>query len=177
MPVKNEKTEAEMAADIVRDAGGKVVGRTRLQKMAYLLEISGLGCGFPFEYRHYGPFSEELANAVVNAQIADLITEEERMATWGGFYSIFKTKPGAGPANSNVNAARKQILDLGMEANPISLELAATAAFLAAEGNSEPWAETRHRKPEKAAKYLDDAKALYAQLRSVETPKPLPAIP
>jgi hypothetical protein len=76
-----------------------------------------------------------------------------------------------------VNAARKQILDLGMEANPISLELAATAAFLAAEGNSEPWAETRHRKPEKAAKYLDDAKALYAQLRSVETPKPLPAIP
>ncbi len=175
MPALNwNKSEAIKAADIIRDAGGKVVGKTRLQKMAYLLEMSGLGCGFSFEYRHYGPFSEDLANAVVIAQIADLIAEEEHTAWWGGSYSVFKTI--SEPAISNVNAARKRILELGMEANPISLELAATAAFLAKEGGSDPWEETRRRKPEKAQKCMADAKDLYAKLRTVKSPKPMPAI-
>jgi len=176
MPViRISKSDVEDAADIVRDAGGKVVGKTRLQKMAYLLEVSGLGSGFPFEYRHYGPFSEELANAVVIAQIAGLITEEEHTASWGGSYSIFNSVSGA--SNPHVNAARLRILALGSEANPISLELAATAAYLAAkEKNGDPWAETERRKPEKAAKYLPDAKALYAKLKLIETPKPLPKI-
>jgi uncharacterized protein YwgA len=176
MPVLNSsKSDAENAADIIRDAGGKVVGKTRLQKVAYLLEISGLGCGFSFEYRHYGPFSEDLANAVVTAQIADLITEDERTAWWGGSYSIFKIISGS--ANFNINAARKRILELGMKANPISLELAATAAFLANEGDSDPWAETSKRKPEKAEKWLNEAKDLYATLKSVKNlPKQLPSI-
>jgi uncharacterized protein YwgA len=175
MPVLNgNKSDAENAADIIRDAGGKVVGKTRLQKMTYLLEISGLGCGFFFEYRHYGPFSEELANAVVTAQIADLLTEEEHTAWWGGSYSIFKVR--SGTANSNARGARKQILELGMKANPISLELAATAAFLSKEGESDPWEETKRRKPEKADKWLNEARDLYAKLRTVKAPQPLPAI-
>jgi hypothetical protein len=32
----------QKAAEIVRDAGGRIVGRTKLQKIAYLLELSGL---------------------------------------------------------------------------------------------------------------------------------------
>ena len=130
MPVLNwSKSDAYKAADIIRDAGGKVAGKTRLQKMAYLLEISGLGCGFSFEYRHYGPYSEELANGVMIAQFSDLLIEEEHMARWGGSYSIFRAMQPT--PNSDVAAARKQILDLGVESNPISLELAATAAYLA----------------------------------------------
>ncbi len=42
-------------AEIVRDVGGRIVGRTRLQKIAYLLELAGFGVGFRFEYRHFGP--------------------------------------------------------------------------------------------------------------------------
>ncbi|MGP8269222.1 MAG: hypothetical protein ACLQLH_04075 [Terracidiphilus sp.] len=176
MPVLNRsKSDAENAADIIRDAGGKIVGKTRLQKIAYLLEISELGCGFSFEYRHYGPFSEDLANAVVIAQFADLITEEDHTASWGGSYSIFRTK--SGPTNSNINPARKRILELGMEANPISLELAATAAFLAKEGNSDAWEETRRRKPEKAKKWLKEARVLFASLKSVKNiPNKWPSI-
>ncbi|MGB8259536.1 MAG: hypothetical protein WCE75_04265 [Terracidiphilus sp.] len=176
MPVlKSNKSIADMAADIIRDAGGRVVGRTRLQKMAYLLEICGLGSGFSFEYRHYGPFSEELANAIVSAQITDLITEEERTALWGGSYSIFKATSESG--NPDVNAARKRILELGKEANPISLELAATAAFLAIEGERDPWEETKRRKPEKADKWLSKARVLYSALKSVGgTPQGLPEI-
>jgi len=175
MPVLNvPQTDAEKAADIIRDAGGEVVGRTRLQKIAYLLEITDLGSNFSFEYRHYGPYSEDLANGIAAACLWNLISEEERTAAWGGTYSIFKTSQ-ANP-KTDVNSARKKILDLGTRANPISLELAATAAFLANEGDSAPWKETSRRKPEKAKKWLQNAKELYAELKLVDTPKPLPAI-
>jgi uncharacterized protein YwgA len=58
------KPDWQKAAEIVRDAGGRIVGRTKLQKVAYLLELAGLGDGFQFEYRHYGPYSEDLAGAI-----------------------------------------------------------------------------------------------------------------
>jgi uncharacterized protein YwgA len=61
--------KAKKAAGLVRDAGGRIVGRTRLQKVAYLLTVTGLEEGFAFAYKHYGPYSEELATAT-----NDLIT-------------------------------------------------------------------------------------------------------
>lgn len=172
MPALINKSDAEKAADIVRHAGGQVVGKTRLQKMAYLLEITGLGAGFAFEYRHYGPYSEELADGITSAYFWDLISEEEHTANWGGTYSIFRAAPKPG----KVDPARKEILKLTVKANPISLELAATAAFLAKENSRDPWAETSRRKPDKAEKYLDDARVLYSKLRAINTPKRVPAI-
>jgi uncharacterized protein YwgA len=82
-------TEAQSAAEIVRDAGGQIVGRTRLQKIAYILEVSGLGGGFPFRYKHYGPYSERLADAAQTARIFGMLTEQETPAAWGGVYSIY----------------------------------------------------------------------------------------
>jgi uncharacterized protein len=172
--MKPQFSDAQNAADIVRDAGGRVVGRTRLQKMAYLLEISGLGAGFDFGYRYYGPFSEDLANAVSEAQYSELLAEEEHPTSWGGAYSVFKViRSGSASIKRD---ARTQILGIGVKANPVSLELAATAAYLALEGNRDPWSETRRLKPEKAEKHLEDAKRLYAELRQVNTPKALPPI-
>ena len=170
---KGEKRDTEKAASIVRDAGGRVVGRTRLQKMAFLLEITGLGDGFNFEYRHYGPYSEQLANAVSTAAIAGLISEEERATDWGGSYSIFTASPNP---DMTVSEARRELISCAVSADPIALELAATAAFLANEGESAPWNETARRKPEKAESSLDDAKVLYSKLQEVPTPVPLPLI-
>ena len=82
------ESDAEKAARIILDAGGELVGKTRLQKVAYILEITGLGFGFVFEYRHYGPFSEDLANGLVDAEVQRLISHEERQATWGGTRAI-----------------------------------------------------------------------------------------
>src|SRR6516165_2738715 len=149
---KQEKSPAEYAADIIQDAGGQVVGRTRLQKVAYLLEITGLGSGFLFEYRHYGPFSEELAEGVSIARDMSLIKQSEHSTWWGGSYSIFKSL--AASQKQTVDASRKQILSVGVKADPIALELAATAVFLALEKHSDPWGETSRRKPEKATKAL-----------------------
>jgi uncharacterized protein YwgA len=170
---KREKRDTEKAADIVRDAGGKVVGRTRLQKIAYLLELTGLGEGFQFEYRHYGPYSEDLANAVSFAAMSRLISEEERGTSWGGSYSIFTVDSSA---SRHVADARLELISQAARVDPVILELAATAAFFATEGVQDPWNETARRKPEKAAARLDDAKAFYLELQRIQTPRPIPTI-
>lgn len=162
------KRDVDKVTDIIRVAGGEIVGRTRLQKVAYLLELAGLGYGFRFEYRHYGPYSEDLALAARNADLLDLLEEEERPTSWGGFYSIFRVTG---------LSTRQEFAMAAAGADSVVLELAATAAFLAKEGISDPWGETARRKPEKAASgRLEIAKSLYQKLSKIETPKPLPLI-
>ncbi|WP_370154518.1 hypothetical protein [Ferrovibrio sp.] len=170
----SSKRDVDKAIDIIRDAGGEIVGRTRLQKIAYLLELAGMGGGFPFEYRHYGPYSEDLALAVRNACILGLIDEEERPASWGGVYSIYRLKPSGEASGANDRAGLVQKV---VHADPIELELAATAAFLSTQGYDNPWVETAKRKPDKAqGNRLEKAKDLYKALNQVSTPTALPAI-
>lgn len=173
MSQTNMSRDFERATQIVRDCGGEVVGRTKLQKVAYLLEATGLGDGFAFEYRHYGPYSEQLTTAVRSAQLFDLLDEEERATSWGGTYSIFKVRQSCG-TDAGV---RGELARIAVLADAIELELAATAAFLASDGHKDAWAETARRKPQKAtARRVDGAKALYKQLQKLSTPKQLPAI-
>ncbi len=173
MSQSTEGRGVENVVGIIRDAGGRIVGRTRLQKIAYLLELVGAGSGFSFEYRHYGPYSEELASAAMMAAMMGKIDEEERAASWGGSYSIFVT-PGA---SHDAMTGRIALAREAVNADPIELELAATAAFLAANGSSEPWEETAKRKPEKVRNgRLENAKSLYRKLQAIKTPKRLPAI-
>jgi hypothetical protein len=169
------KHETEKIADIVRDAGGRIVGRTRLQKIGYLLELTGLGEGFPFQYRHYGPYSEELASAARDANALGMLSEQEYPATWGGLYSVFTTSNAA--PSDDVSPARIELVREAAGASAIELELAATAAFLADGGSRDPWGDTARFKPDKAqGSRLENAKALYRRFQRIETPKPLPRI-
>lgn len=87
---------AVKTAAIVRDAGGRIVGRTRLQKIAYLLSITGLEDGLPFAYKHYGPYSEDLATASRDADLLGLLSETEQQASWGGhLLDLFRPRWGA----------------------------------------------------------------------------------
>jgi len=52
--------DMEELVRIVSAADGQLVGRTRLQKTVYLLELAGLGSGYHFGHRFHGPYSEEL---------------------------------------------------------------------------------------------------------------------
>ena len=168
----NQRRDFERVVQIVSVSGGRVVGRTKLQKIAYLLEATGLGEGFSFEYRHYGPYSEQLASAARSAWLLGALKEEEHPTTWGGLYSIYSvtTEPAA-------ESAKTQLAKIAAGADSIELELAATAAFLASEGLGDPWGETAKRKPEKASPTrMEGAQKLYHQLQKIQTPKPLPAI-
>lgn len=163
------------AAEIVRDAGGRIVGRTKLQKVAYLMELSGLGSGFHFEYRHYGPYSERLSEAVGMADAFGLLKEEERRAEWGGTYSIYSVTESAG---ERATGPRSTFAERAAGINAVELELAATAAYLSCSaGSKDPWGDTQKLKPEKATdERLQAAKRAYAELQSLAVPKPLPKI-
>ena len=163
---------ASRAVAIVRAAGGRVVGRTRLQKIAYLLAAAGLDEGFSFVYKHYGPFSEDLATAAREADLLGLLSETEQPASWGGTFSTYVVKDYIGSA---APGARERLAREAATADAIELELAATAAFLAKEGHADPWKETARRKPEKADKgRIDKARILYRKLASIQTPVSLP---
>jgi len=169
------KRDVDKAADIVRDAGGKIIGRTRLQKIAYFLELAGVGDGFAFRYRHFGPYSEELASASRHAALLDLIDEVEQLTQWGGVYSVYTSL--AQKELTSSSSARRELASKAAEADSVVLELAATAAFLHSQGEADAWAETARRKPEKAThERLNEAKALYEGLRAIETDRPLPRI-
>lgn len=165
---------ARQAAAIVRDAGGYIVGRTKLQKIGFFLEAAGVGSGFPFRYKHYGPYSEQLAAATQHAAALRLIIEKESVANWGGLYSTFCAQM---PPDPSTHPARARLAHEMVNADAVELELAATAAFLGYERFPDPWAETARRKPEKAeGGRLERAKQLYERLRQVPTPHSLPAI-
>lgn len=164
---------AEKAREIVRMAGGRISGRTRLQKIAYLLEVAGHPTGFKFEYKHYGPYSEDLASGARVAHILEMLNEREQPAQWGGTYSIY-TAEGNSPA---VSDGLRLLVQEAAISDSIELELAATALFLARQNVADPWAETMRRKPEKASGgRLNRAKHLYSRLSGLQTPKPLPPI-
>jgi uncharacterized protein YwgA len=166
------REEAEAVAQIVADAGGRIVGRTKLQKICYMLEVMEFGAGFDFDYRHYGPYSEELSSAIRYAELFDLIDEETRTADWGGSYSIFKSQV---VSELDADAPRRRTVVLGNNSDPIELELAATAVLLARDGFSDPWKETKSRKPDKAAEgRLGRAKALLQQFRTLDVNSKLP---
>ena len=164
--------------EIIADAGGRLIGRTRLQKCTCSLELTGLGYGFQFSYRHFGPYSEELQIACSDADALGLIEEQRKTATWGGHYSVFLTSSDAEKQrDADVHAARIDLLRVMTAANPVALELAVTAAFLAANEVDDAWHEVAERKEDKASKTaLDAAKALYREMMAVRTPRPLPAI-
>ena len=166
---------AQRVADVVRDAGGQVVGRTKLQKLIYLLVASGLEEDVHFVYKHYGPYSELAAEAARSASLLGMLNEREELASWGGSYSIYSVAVAAANAGDSPRIA---LLRLGRSANSIELELAATALFLfREEGVNDPWKETERRKPDKAAHgRLDGAKQLYQQISAVRTPVALPNI-
>lgn len=166
--------EAKKVAAIIADAGGRVIGRTRLQKVAYLLTVTGLEDTFAFSYKHYGPFSEELASAARIGKLFGDLAEIEQSASWGGSYSIYTATRDGG---AEVDQRRVALARAAAAADAVELELAATAVFLAEEGYPDPWAETARRKPEKAeGERLAKSKALLRSLSQIETPKRLPAI-
>jgi hypothetical protein len=168
------REKAASVASVVTDAGGLVVGRTRLQKIAYLLSAAGLDDGFSFVYKHYGPYSDELFQYTRIAELLGLLHAEEQRAQWGGTYSTYSTP---GQPTHGVPVARLALAQLAANADAVELELAATAVFLQKEGFADPWAETARRKPEKTeGGRLKRAKALYNQLRAISTPTPLPPL-
>lgn len=118
-------------ADVVGAAGGRVVSRIRLQKIAYLLDQLGANSGFRYAYHHYGPYSRELDSAILDAEAFGFVSETyAHRQSDGARYSVFALK---GNAKSSGLLEHDHLRQLAkrLASQPVTiLELAATAHWL-----------------------------------------------
>lgn len=144
----------QLIASVVHSAGGRVVGRVRLQKIFYLLDRLGLKSGLNYEYHYYGPYSADLADAVEDAKAFSLIDEIVEHRVYDGMpYSVYVEigqpvgdRVGGLPAAEAVRALTRM---QGEEATV--LELAATIDWLKSEEGVADWKqELMRRKAGKA---------------------------
>ena len=145
----------DIVCTLVALSGGKVVGRTRLQKEAYLLDRCGANFEIPFSYHHYGPYSFELANGWTDAAADKRITIREKTGRHGVPYSIFRLKDKSVENSLSLGGlgsedAQDKLEKMG-RVSDIVLELAATIALLWQKGYGEQAVEeVVTRKPLKA---------------------------
>jgi len=155
----------ELVKTVLQAADGEIVGRIRLQKIFYLLEQLGMGGDIRFSYHHYGPYSEELSDAIDFAIKADKTVQEEAVKVESGFYSIYRLSNPDEPAPPKLGnlpwaQARECIRAMKAETS-IVIELAATIHWLREKEDVPDWRkELKVRKPSKAddsriAKALD----------------------
>lgn len=147
---------SELVRDVLAAADGEIVGRIRLQKIFYLLEELGLGGGMRYAYHHYGPYSQELAGAVFQAQVLDKsIVEDTYDYPSGGSLSTYRLAQSEAVAGAQVGSldrevARRKIAAMKRHSS-VEIELAATIHWLRRKENvSDCKAELRRRKPTKA---------------------------
>ena len=148
----------DIAVNLIKLSGGQLVGRTRLQKEAYLLDRCGAALGLSFTYHYYGPYSFELADGWEDARAEGRIEIEEAPGWHGVPYSIFKLKDcGSDPNNLGDLPAgdASARLEKMAKVSDIVLELAAATVYLKENGYGEQATkELRIRKPLKATDEL-----------------------
>ena len=126
---------ARLVVDVVALAGGHLVGRTRMQKTIYLLDVLGLRSGASYYYYNFGPFSDEIADGISDSKFrGDLIEQTGHRMSDGSPFSIFKTNKGVEQVHE-VGALPadkvKGALQRFASYNSTILELAATIHWLA----------------------------------------------
>jgi len=88
MTEKNSTTNVVLSLFFVF---GEIFGRTKIQKLLFLLEQRTENLNFQYERRHYGPFSD-LMNETVDQCVQKKLVEETKVmtrhATWGYHYKI-----------------------------------------------------------------------------------------
>ena len=160
--------DPQVIADVVQLNGGKLVGKTRLQKTFYFLELYGLGADLDFQYHHYGPYSEDLSLGVDDAVALDVLSLDWKAGN-NAPYAVFSVASSNSICADGKSESRKKVLSVLNNYDSISLELAATADFLSKVGYADdPWAETRVRKSTKATRErMEKAKTLLSELQGL----------
>jgi uncharacterized protein len=133
-----------------------------------LLDKLGMNSGAPFEYHHYGPYSEAVSDAVTDAKFWGRIEEAVSFRVSDGApYSAFKTKTDA-PASLGALGEddARRFLEKFADCTSTVLELAATVHWLAFVEKVPDWrAEVEVRKAGKTGNgRLENAVALLRDL-------------
>ena len=144
----------QYVAKIISLAGGEIVGRTKLQKMVYLINRIGESEDFHFSYHHYGPYSPELSGQLDIEKLLEKTVKEEigHRVSDSAAYSVFRSSLEV--KDDNLSGLSKKdasdILEKLNEKSSVVLELAATIHWLRNQEKIDDWKkELRVRKGSK----------------------------
>jgi uncharacterized protein len=149
---------------LIQAAGGEVVGKIRLQKEVYLLDQMGLRSGYDFDYHHYGPYSEALAEQVEDDLIfGRLRMDRGRRVSDGVPYAIYRaSSAGEGEAidtHLSLDKIRAALASMQRQSATV-LELAATIHWLAFVEGDPNWREELVRRKGAKTQNGRDSEAL-----------------
>lgn len=138
-------TPNELLQQIFQAGDGEIVGRIRLQKIAYLLQQKGGERDLFFTYHHYGPYSREFADALDRAVMLGEVKEDSRETGYGSTYSAFTWKKRSRKLAETVGSipmaeAQADVEKLKKQPSVI-LELAATIHWLRVKEQVNDWRE------------------------------------
>jgi uncharacterized protein YwgA len=156
--------------DVVALSGGRVVGRTRVQKTIYLLDTLGLNSGAAFYYYNFGPFSDEVADGISDGKFSGSLVERVgHRQSDGSPFSVFETQKNSAdvPQLGDIDRDHaRRLLERLQSVNSTVLELAATVHWLRFIEKVDDWrAELRRRKGAKTdGGRMDQAAALLGEL-------------
>lgn len=160
----------QIVLDILAAADGELIGRVRLQKVAYLLEQAGVRSGLRFRYHHYGPYSEDLDAALDRAKAFSGVKEQIQYRQSDGMpYSIFRRETeGATPRKLGRLPFRdaRALVSMLKEKSATVLELAATIHWLVVKERIADWRpELERRKgPKTRGGRVEEALALLREI-------------
>jgi hypothetical protein len=142
-----------LLVQIIALEGGTVVGKTRLQKMLYLLDQCGLNSGCRYDYRHFGPFSTQIAESAEDVCELNILRYEEKPgfhAVPYGVYQLAKKIEVADEIGSLPRFVVEEKLAIMRGYTAIDLELAATLKYLRNTGMKNPVEALKDLKPAKS---------------------------
>jgi uncharacterized protein YwgA len=135
-----------VAAKLVQLAPAQqLVGKVRLQKVAYLLNELGLQTGLKFSYYHYGPYSRDLEQGIDEARSFRWLEEKQQhRAGDGATYTIYELgeKSDEAPPFDLLGMDELKARELINRFSGVTstvLELAATAHWLVAYEKVADW--------------------------------------
>lgn len=140
--------QSQLVLRILQAAKGEIEGRTRIQKIVYLIEEIGNSSNFFYSYHHYGPYSEELTDTLnILKHVDEKIIEERRdFEDSQGFTAVFQLK-GAQNSSSDQEASAEsvsfekmqQYVTLMKKKSSTCLEIAATIHWLICKRKVQNW--------------------------------------
>lgn len=150
---------------------GRIVGKIRLQKVFYLLDKLGLGVNLKFSYHHYGPYSDDLSNAIDFAHHFNTAFEETQQSaqSHSGKYSVFTSTetPSSDFSLGDIDQPNlTELLKKMTSTSSVVIELAATIHWLQNVEKVADWESTlKARKPSKTSpENVKKAKALLDEI-------------
>ena len=158
---------------LVMAAGGEIVGKIRLQKVVYLLDQMGLDSGFSYEYYHYGPYSEDLAERVEDDVVFGHMHANQRRRLSDGVPYVAYSAESSGDgdilgAQMPVERISAALAEMQRHSSTV-LELAATIHWLAVMEAIADWRTELVRR--KGAKTSNDrAQRAFELLRTLGLP-------